>query len=390
MPMRILILGGTGAMGKALARLLADRGDEVALTSRQKHRSKRKNVAFLEGNAMDPGFLKTILTGEWDAIVDFMNYSPSDFSGSADYASYSAGTPDSGSDTNGSLHAPRFKALLEATSHYVFLSSARVYAPAPDGSALTEESPRLLDSCPDKDYLATDEYALAKAREEDALFGSDRKNFTVIRPSLTYSEDRLQFALYEKEEWLYRAMLGRSLILPYDMRDVKTAMTAASDVAKGIAGLIGNEAAFGERFNIACPKSQSWGEIFEIYSRVLEEEGIHPRVIYGYDSERIARELGCVYEMKYARAVDRRFSSEKLLDVIGKLDFTDPAEGLAQALRSFLERGARFRPINARIHSYLDRLTHEYTSLGTFDDNSERAKYLIGRYTPYFALKGLQ
>lgn len=34
---------------------------------------------------------------------------------------------------------------------------------------ITEEIPRLLDVCEDTDYLKTNEYALAKVREEDVL-----------------------------------------------------------------------------------------------------------------------------------------------------------------------------------------------------------------------------
>ena len=51
--------------------------------------------------------------------------------------------------------------MLEATDQYVFISSARVYAQTED--LITEDTPRLLDVCTDKEYLKTNEYALAKA-----------------------------------------------------------------------------------------------------------------------------------------------------------------------------------------------------------------------------------
>ena len=67
---------------------------------------------------------------------------------------------------------------------------------------------RLLDVSHDSIYLKTDEYALAKARQEDILRKSGKNNWTIIRPYITYSESRLQLGVLEKEAWLYRALKG--------------------------------------------------------------------------------------------------------------------------------------------------------------------------------------
>ncbi|MEO2263754.1 hypothetical protein [Dorea sp. YH-dor228] len=56
---------------------------------------------------------------------------------------------------------------------------------------MTEESPRLLDVCRDADYLKTEEYALKKAKEEDFL-KQKGKNWTIVRPSITYNSERLR------------------------------------------------------------------------------------------------------------------------------------------------------------------------------------------------------
>jgi hypothetical protein len=101
----------------------------------------------------------------------------------------------------------RVNFLLDATSQYVFFSSSRVYADSE--IPITEDSSRLLDVSQDKKFLSTDEYSLAKARQENILRKSKRKNWTIIRPYITYSENRLQLGILEKEEWLYRALQGR-------------------------------------------------------------------------------------------------------------------------------------------------------------------------------------
>lgn len=154
---KVLILGGTGAMGKHLVNILFNQGADCFITTRSNRESSiRKN--YIKGDAHDINFLQSLLQKEkWDAIVDFMIYTTNDFE-------------------------ERYNQLLDSTTQYVYISSARVYAQ--NDSLITEDSPRILDVCKDQDYLATDEYALTKARQEDILKKSGKRNWTIIRPIL--------------------------------------------------------------------------------------------------------------------------------------------------------------------------------------------------------------
>lgn len=100
--MKVLVLGGTGAMGIHLVHLLSNNGVETIVTSR-KQRAAEENINYIQGNAHDIKFLQTILLEPWDAIVDSMIYTTQSFK-------------------------ERVNLLLDATSQYVFLSSYRVYA----------------------------------------------------------------------------------------------------------------------------------------------------------------------------------------------------------------------------------------------------------------------
>ena len=177
--MRVLVLGGTGAIGSHIVHELANGGCEVVVTSRT-HRESRASVSYRQGNARELQFVKELLTERWDAIVDFMVYTTEEF-------------------------RERVHLLLESTKQYLFLSSARVFAASKD--PLTESSARLKDVIADEEYLLSDEYALSKARQED-LLKSSGCNWTIIRPYITYDENRLQLGVMEKEGWLYRAMKG--------------------------------------------------------------------------------------------------------------------------------------------------------------------------------------
>lgn len=112
-------------------------------------------------------FIKSIISDrkDYDAIIDFMIYSLEEFQ-------------------------ERVQFYLEHTSQYIFLSSSRVYADS-ENAFLSEESPRLLDIIDDKTYLSTKEYALEKAREENVLINGILRNFTIIRPYITYYDERL-------------------------------------------------------------------------------------------------------------------------------------------------------------------------------------------------------
>ena len=149
--MKILVLGGTGAMGVDLVRILAERGENVIVTSRAKRESAANNVKYLQGDAHDPAFLQSLLRDSYGAIVDFMVYTTEEFQYKVDL-------------------------FLNSTKQYVFMSSSRVYADSK--TPITENSARLLEVCKDEVYLKTDEYALSKARQEDLLCESGKSNWT--------------------------------------------------------------------------------------------------------------------------------------------------------------------------------------------------------------------
>lgn len=205
--MNILVLGGTGAMGAPLSKLLVASGNNVYVTSRSAHKSCER-LHYLQGNAKDEIFLKACLSRmHYDAIVDFMSYSTNQFD-------------------------RRARLLLQSTKQYIFISSARIFAESK--VPLTENSPRLLETVQDLEYKKTDEYALAKARQEDILYQSGFSNYTIVRPSVTYNTYRLQLGALEKENWLYRALKGRCIVFSNDIADKYTAMTHGDDVAKAI------------------------------------------------------------------------------------------------------------------------------------------------------------
>lgn len=353
--MDVLILGGTGAMGVHLVQMMAEMGCEVYVTSRKTHSTKKANIHYIQGNAHDKDFLREILRqANFDAIVDFMVYQEKEF-------------------------ADRIELLLEATKQYIFISSCRVYA---DSKApITENTPRLLDVTEDSEYLKTEEYALTKARQEDLLQNSLHKNWTIIRPYITYSEGRLQLGMFEKEQWLYRALHGRTIIFSKDVASKLTTLTYGCDVAGVISKLIGKDNALGECVHIVAPGPKTWQEIMDIYLDVLEKiNGKRPKVMLLEDFTQIEKVMNNQYQLRYDRMLDRVFDNSKVEEICGQVEFIDVLLGVQKCLKSFLEEKRKFHPISWRYEAVFDRITGERTPLKEIPTFKSKIRYLAIRY----------
>lgn len=350
--MKILILGGTGAMGKHLVNLLALQNDvEIWVTSRR-IRSNRINVFYIQGNAHDLTFLSSLLTRRFDIVIDFMSYSMSEF-------------------------RERLLYLLSSCGHYFFLSSSRVYADSE--SPLTEDSPRLLDVSTDSVYLSSEEYSLTKARQENLLYESGYSNWTIIRPYITYSESRLQLGVQEMENWLYRALCGRTIVFSKDIAKKMTTLTYGLDVARGMAALVGKEEAKGESFHIITSESIQWNGVLEIYLDVLEQHiGIRPKVIMtekSYKLDFLARK----YQVIYDRLYNRCFDNSKIARFIDVNTFQSPINGLRSCLATFLNK-PKFRAINFGDEAIFDRIAGERTSWSEIPTLKQKVKYGLYKF----------
>lgn len=350
--MKILLLGGTGAMGGYLANLLCAENIETYITSRKKN-NDYGCVHYITGNAHDDKFLYPLLQNHYDVIVDFMVYTTVEFK-------------------------KRAEKILENCNQYVFLSSARVYADSK--TPITEESPRLLDVSDDSDFLATDDYALKKAREEDILRNSNKKNWTVIRPYITYSDIRLQFGILEKELWLSRALSDKTVVFSKDIFSHRTTLTWGEDVARGIKAVIGREEALGECFHITSSESLLWSDVWNVYQNVISEiKGFTPEIKL-VDLQTFNKIYPSMYSIKYDRLYNRVFDNSKINKFINSSNFMTPQIGLKKSLQEFIENGACFNfPVWWRSEGYADRITGNKVSLKTIDGIKNKFRYMVGK-----------
>ena len=338
MKKKILLLGGTGAMGKYLVDILDKSNEWDVLVSSRKVRKNYNNIKYIVGNALDNNFVRDLCNNKYDVIVDFMNYNVEQFENNAPF-------------------------LLNSCNHYLFLSSCRVFN---NSDIIDENTDRLLDTIDDPAFLETQRYALRKARQENILHKSNKKNWTIIRPYITYGDERLQLGIYEKEEWLYRILNNKPLIVNSDVLERNTTLTYGKDVSNCIYDIINNDSLYGEEINIVSDNCIKWKDILDIYLQIIKEyTNIEPQIYYSNQLSEIEVLFEGGYNTKYDRLWDRKFNNEKLKKYCRTQEFVRAEAGLKTCLINFLkqwnDRGNdAFGIINEEYEKQMDLLVNSF------------------------------
>ena len=344
---KVLVLGGTGAIGSKLIEILAENNYEVFVTSRKYNVNKLKNVYFIQGNSLDTNFVKSLMSVKYYAIIDFMKYYDMD------------------------IFTKNMEVLLSGTKQYIYLSSATVYA-SMEGR-ITEETKRLMDVMDEK--MISSPYVKNKCLQEDFLNKSGTHNWTIVRPYISYSEKRLQLGNFEKEDWLYRALKGRTIVLSKEVASHVTTMTHGQDVALAISKLIGNENVLGETIQVMNPQYMKWEDILSIYLKVLEETTARKVNVLLYDRKDILR-------ASFDRTCDRMFECKKLKKIYA-IDYVKNEVGLTDCLTKFITGNGEFLNIDWTKQAMMDRLTSEVTLLEEIVEKKDQRLYALVRWDGY-------
>ena len=345
-----LLLGGTGALGVYLAPQMVADGFDVTITSRYGHKNSDR-IHYIRGDALDTSFFNKLLKeNRYDVVVDFMIYSTEAF-------------------------RDRSRVFLESCGHYIYLSSYRVFSDV--DKVITETTPRLLDVSKDAIFLKTTDYSLEKARQEDILRRSKRKNWTIVRPSITYSKERFQLGTLEADIVVGRSLRGVPVTLPKEMLAKQTTMTWAGDVAKMISAIALKNEAMGEDFNVVTSEHHTWRGVADIYH---DEIGLKLTEVGSDDYLDVVGGGYAKYQIDYDRMFDRVLDNSKILAFaqLKQSDLMGLREGLAYELAHFKENPISW-PIDYGKQAKMDRLTKVFSSL-TGATSTEKKTYLLARF----------
>ena len=289
---KVLVLGGTGAMGRYLVPKLVQRGFRVDVLTLDDIKSENSNLNYIKGNGWDDSLVSELLKNKYDAIVDFLIYN----------------TP---------LFKKKIPEFLGNTEQYVYLSSYRVFA---DSCPITEDSPRLLETSRDKEFLLSDDYSLHKATGEDNLKASGFNNFTIVRPAITYSSNRCQLVTLERTMLLPAIKEKRPVLLPETAKNIEGTMTWGGDVAEMINRLVFNEKALGETFNVTTSEHHKWGEIADYYKDIfgLESKWVSEKEYFDSRTDASPEwRQTLVWQLHFDRLYNRVMDNTKILNATG-------------------------------------------------------------------------
>ena len=358
----ILVIGGTGNMGRPLVKALIEGGHSVFVVCRKKVGEgdveclARNGGGYFYGDAKDKEFMGGVLKRHYDAIVDFCIYSSAEFS-------------------------ERMNVLLDETDQYVCLSTAAVYADIP--TPKNESSPRYMEVDPPEEGTAKwNWYCYEKARIEDMLVGSGRRNWTIVRPGVTMNANHVGWGLWWNDDWFGRIIRGRRVAVEKDILDFKFSLSSGAQVAIEIASLIGNARAMGETFNVCSNEVWSWRELLKTYTALFLKHGYEMKISYINSQDVINVDPSTEYCYKRARLLDRVFDNAKIRSVAA---CQISGEGMSKLLERWTEsyiQSYKREPISLTRIVFIDKLAKESSSRCDFCSLRQYFKYLIMRYFP--------
>ena len=304
---RFLLIAGGGTLGTHVYRELLSLGATVDVICLEDTVSDNERLTFYREYVSEELLRALFKKHKYDGIVNFMIY------------------------TSVEEYKPIHELLSANTEHLIFLSSYRVYADLEH--PIVETSPRLLDTSFDREFLENEKYAVAKAVLEDYITKeSSTKNWTIVRPVISFSKRRFDIAMCSNHEVEEKALSGEPIIMPIGTRDKTAGIDWSGNVGKIIAHLFLKPDTFGEAYTISSAQNLTWGEIADIYTDIL---GVKFKWIS--DEEYIEKylEQRRKWIFIYDRLFDRKIDNSKVLRATGlsKSDFKSIRWGVEAELR---------------------------------------------------------
>jgi nucleoside-diphosphate-sugar epimerase len=243
--MRVLFLGGTGNISTACVDHTLGRGHHVGILTRG-HRPPPDGVEVIVGDRDDAATLERAAGGRWDAVVDFLAYTPEQVERA-------------------------LQAFATRMGQYVFIGTAAAYDKVSGGLPITEDAP-----------LANPfwEYARLKIACEERVRRAQRERrvpVTIVRPSYTYGPTWIPSGFGGQDYTVVDRMRRGLPVVCHGDGTALWVMTHASDFAIGLVGLLGQPGAIGEAFHITSDEVLSWDVI---YGTIARAAGTEARLVH--------------------------------------------------------------------------------------------------------------
>lgn len=298
---KVLLIAGGGTLGTYVAEELLRLGHNVDVICLEDKKSDNDRLKYYKAYASIDYLRDLFAKNHYNGIVNFIHY--------RNYEDY----------------IPYHELLSQNTEHLIFLSSYRVYADLQH--PITETAPQLIDVIKDDPvFHEKEDYALSKSRAERFLNNNSYpKNWTVVRPVISFSDRRLDINMVSGHAVIEAANTGVPVQLPLEAKNLTAGLDWAGNSGKLIANLLFKEGCKGEAYTISSSQNITWGDVANIYTKLLN-------VKFEWVCANYPRNM---WQWYYDRAYDRKIDNSKVLKATGLKpeDFKSIEEGIRIELR---------------------------------------------------------
>lgn len=324
---KILLIGGTGTISTAVVTALGkDIQNEIVVLNRG-HKQVPSYVQQIVCDVNEEDALGRAVAGDnYDVVIDFLVY-------------------------DAKQAQERVRIFQGHVRQYFFISTVVTFN--------HEHTVWLNENSVQKNRFSR--YGQNKKLAEDVFRQAYENGFpvTIVRPSQTYSTDRIPLSVKGKSCWsvVSRIVRGKSVIVHGDGKAIWH-MMHSSDFAYNFVQLIGNPNAIGKSVNLVNPAVVTWDMIYE---EIAKQLGTKLKICH------IASDtLACSNKYDNIETIlgDKQFSNMYGKGMINQLipDFrcsVDLQQGIAMYL-SNVEAHPELKVEDAEYDEWCDTLIHEY------------------------------
>ncbi len=346
--MKILFIGGSGNISTDCAALLYERGHEILTVTRGRN-TLPVGYQAIHADRKQPDTLREALKNvSVDIVIDFLGYELEDVQND-------------------------FKIFQNRIQQFIFISSTTVYVKPAPTLPMTEQTPV---------GNAYWDYAQKKLLCELWLqerYSENRFPVTIVRPSHTYSKRWVPNPVSSTSyTFATRMEQGKPVFVPND-GEIPWTLTATSDFAVGLAGLVGNNAAIGESFHITSDEVLTWNQICaEIADGLGVKSPNIEKVPLGFICEKLPRMIGT---LKGDKANPGVFDNSKIKRFVPEFRCKKPFRvGIRESIE-WLRNNPDQQNLNPAIDAEIDLVVDGWRAVSK-DLDTITAKYIDSLLKP--------
>lgn len=335
--MNILIVGGTGVLSSAVTAEALSKGFSVTMINRG-HNPIPNGVELIRSDKNDISTIERVLANRsFDAVMDFLCLTDDETERSISfYSNY--------------------------TNQYFYISSCAVYnTKALNGKKGNEESPKVLDIW---------DYSIGKWESELKVMSLAAKyniHYTIIRPCVTYGDTRIPYGIspmYGYHGTLIARVLHEKPIIKWNGGINRCNMMRVEDFAVGVVGLVGNEKAYNEPFNICGDEMPSFNDVIDALSKALNKKVITVDMPSSFYADEIPYRRG---ELLGGRSIDALNSNDKIKRIVPDFKQTITLEeGIKRTVDAYLDQNYQ-KGIDWAFDAETDRAIKKWCKLNRVD-----------------------